>query len=64
MDIYTLIVVGHVIGTVLGAGGATIAEFQITTALRDKKVSADERGRYPKNGTPFLKSVNNTRVAW
>ena len=43
MDIYTIIVAGHVIGTILGVGGATIAEFQITRALRDKKVSNDER---------------------
>lgn len=42
MDIYTFIVAGHVIGTILGTGGATIAEFQITKALRDKKVSSDE----------------------
>jgi len=42
MDIYTFIVAGHIIGTILGAGGATIAEFQITKALRDKKVSSDE----------------------
>ncbi|MEX0918318.1 MAG: hypothetical protein WDZ93_04145 [Candidatus Paceibacterota bacterium] len=43
MDIYTIIVAGHVIGTILGTGGATIAEFQITRALADKKVSPDER---------------------
>lgn len=43
MDIYTIIVAGHVIGTILGAGGATIAEFQIVRALRDKKVSDEER---------------------
>lgn len=43
MDIYTLIVAGHVIGTILGTGGATIAEVQITKALADKKVSPDER---------------------
>lgn len=43
MDIYTLIVAGHVIGTILGTGGATIAEFQITKALKDKKVSLEER---------------------
>lgn len=43
MDVYSLIVAGHVIGTVLGAGGATIAEFQISQALRDGKVSDDER---------------------
>lgn len=43
MDIYTLIVAGHVIGTVLGTGGATIAEFQITKSLSDKRISPDER---------------------
>lgn len=43
MDIYTLIVAGHIIGTILGTGGATIAEFQIAKALYDKKVSNDER---------------------
>lgn len=43
MDLYTIIVAAHVVGTILGAGGATIAEFQITKALKDKKVSADER---------------------
>ena len=42
MDIYTIIVMGHVIGTILGTGGATVAELQITRALRDKKVSSDE----------------------
>lgn len=43
MDIYQIIVAGHVIATILGVGGATIAEFQITRALRDKSVSPDER---------------------
>ncbi len=43
MDIYTIIVAAHVIGTILGTGGATIAEFQITRALKDKQVTADER---------------------
>lgn len=42
MDIYTLIVMGHVIGTILGTGGATVAELQIVRALRDKRVSKDE----------------------
>lgn len=42
MDIYTLFVTVHVIGTVLGAGGATIAEVHINTALRDNQVNADE----------------------
>ncbi len=43
MDIYTLIIVTHVIGTILGTGGATIAELQINSALKDKRVSPDER---------------------
>jgi len=43
MDIYTIIVAGHVIGTILGTGGATIAEFQIARALKDKKITSEER---------------------
>lgn len=43
MDIYTFIVMLHVIGTILGTGGATVAELQIARALKDKRVSLDER---------------------
>lgn len=43
MDIYTFLVMLHVIGTILGTGGATVAELQIARALRDKRVSMDER---------------------
>jgi hypothetical protein len=43
MDTYQFLVLLHVIGTILGTGGATIAELQITRALRDKQVSLDER---------------------
>lgn len=43
MDIYAIIVAGHVIGTILGTGGATLAEVQVNLAIRDKKVSSDER---------------------
>lgn len=43
MDIYSLIIAMHVIGTILGTGGATVAEIQVTRALRDKRVSTDER---------------------
>lgn len=42
MDLYTLIIFFHIIGTILGVGGATIAEVSIHKALRDGKVSADE----------------------
>ena len=34
---------GHVVGTILGVGGATIAEVQINKALRDRTISEDER---------------------
>lgn len=43
MEIYTFLVMLHVIGTILGTGGATVAELQITRALKDKRVSTDER---------------------
>ena len=43
MDIYQIIVISHVIATILGVGGATVAELQINRALRDKKVKDDER---------------------
>lgn len=51
MDIYQLIVAGHVIATILGTGGATIAEFQIIRASKDKKVSGDERALMHVNYT-------------
>ncbi len=43
MDIYTVIVGLHIIGTILGTGGATVAEFQIKKALRDNNVCDNER---------------------
>jgi hypothetical protein len=43
MDVYTFLVMLHVVGTILGTGGATVAELQIARALRDKRVSMDER---------------------
>ncbi len=43
MEIYTILIALHVIGTILGTGGATLAEFQIMRSLKDKKVSNDER---------------------
>ena len=43
MDLYTFIILLHIIGTILGTGGATLAEIQITKALKDKKISDDER---------------------
>lgn len=43
MEIYTILIALHVIGTILGTGGATLAELQIIRSLKDKKVSDDER---------------------
>jgi hypothetical protein len=43
MDLYTFLVMLHVVGTILGTGGATVAEIQIARALKDKRVSLDER---------------------
>lgn len=42
MDLYTGIIMLHVAGTILGVGGATIAEAHINLALRDKQVTPDE----------------------
>ena len=42
MDIYSLVVLFHVLGAVLGAGGSAVAEVQITRALKDGTVSKDE----------------------
>ena len=44
MDAYSLLVIGHLIGTVLGVGGATMIEVQLNRALADGNMSADERG--------------------
>jgi hypothetical protein len=43
MDLHTLLVIGHIAGTILGVGGATIAEVQVIQALKDGKVDASER---------------------
>lgn len=43
MDIHTILVFGHIAGTILGVGGATLAEVNVVQALRDGTVSADEK---------------------
>lgn len=43
MDIFTLLIIGHIIGSVLGVGGATMVEFHINRALKDSSMSPDER---------------------
>jgi len=42
MNIYELLVISHIIGTVLGVGGATFAEIFYVRALRDGTVSGEE----------------------
>lgn len=50
MDWYPILVISHIVGTVLGVGGATFAEMNVVRALRDGKISPDEsnlmRGTY------------------
>lgn len=43
MDVYTLLIIGHLLGTVLGVGGATLIEVHLNKALADGKMEADER---------------------
>ena len=70
MDLYTLLVLGHIIGTILGVGGATIAEVQITQALRDGKVDASEKQLMHANytiiriGTAFILFSGIALVWW
>jgi len=42
MDWFPILIVAHLVGTVLGVGGATFAEINILRALSDGKVSPDE----------------------
>lgn len=43
MDIYTLLVIAHLVGTILGVGGATMIEVALNKALMDGTMSPDER---------------------
>lgn len=43
MDFYTILVLAHIVGTILGVGGATIAEINVVRALGDGQMSEDER---------------------
>jgi uncharacterized membrane protein len=42
MDTYTLLVITHIIGTVLGVGGATFAEILYLRASRDGTIDEEE----------------------
>lgn len=43
MDLYLLLIIGHLIGTILGVGGATMIEVHLNRALADGNMSPDER---------------------
>jgi len=43
MDVFTLLIIGHLVGTVLGVGGATMIEVHLNKALSDDDMSLDER---------------------
>jgi|TARA_Y100000310_G_scaffold345866_1_gene471925 hypothetical protein len=42
MSIYTFLVISHIIGTILGVGGATFAEIHHTRALKDGQIDPKE----------------------
>jgi hypothetical protein len=42
MDLYTALVLAHVVGTVLGVGGATFAEVNLIRALKDGEITPEE----------------------
>lgn len=44
MDIYTLLIIGHLIGTALGVGAATFIEIFLVKALMDGTMDATEGG--------------------
>lgn len=51
MDLHTILIFGHVVGTILGVGGATLAEVQIIRALKDGVVDASEKALLHANYT-------------
>ncbi len=42
-DPYFLLILGHIIGTILGVGGATMIEIHLNMALRDGKMDEKDR---------------------
>lgn len=54
MDWHSVLIVGHIIGTALGVGGATASDFLFFKAIKDKKISSTE--------FDFLKTVS--KVVW
>jgi hypothetical protein len=42
MDFYQILITGHIVGTAIGVGGATVADILFFKSIRDGKVSQDE----------------------
>lgn len=69
MDLHTFLVLLHIVGTILGVGGATIAEVNVVQALRDGKVDANEKRMMHANytmirvGTAFI-LVSAVLLVW
>jgi hypothetical protein len=49
MDIYTFLIIGHLIGTVLGVGGATLLEVHLNRALASGTMSEEGRATLMQN---------------
>ncbi len=43
MDTHSLLILGHIIGTILGVGGATMIEIHLNKALQDGKMDTTDR---------------------
>lgn len=69
MDLHTFLVLLHIIGTILGVGGATIAEVNVVQALRDGKIDPNEKRMMHANytmirvGTAFI-VVSAVLLVW
>lgn len=49
MDTHGILILGHIIGTILGVGGATFIEIHLNMALRDGKMDDTEKGFMKKD---------------
>ena len=43
MEVHAFLIIGHIIGTILGVGGATFIEIHLNMALKDGKMDETER---------------------
>ena len=49
MDTHTLLIIGHILGTVLGVGGATFIEIHLNLALKDRNMDPMEKAFMAKD---------------